>query len=104
MAVADLSTTKTGLNEEVVRSLGTFARATTTVTNDTMVITVTFSPTGDQLGKTCDEIAVYDAATGGHLLFYGYPWLEPDGISGITVTTGDTMAYTIRFKARVGSF
>ena len=101
---ADLSTTKTSLNEEVTRSAGTFTRTTTTVANDSFKWTVTFSPTGDQVGKTCDEIGVYDAATGGNLLFYGYPWLEPDGLSGITIATGDTMAYTIPVQLAVGTF
>lgn len=99
LVAGDLTTAKTGMNEEVTRSLGTFSRTT-----NTMKVTVTFSPTGDQIGKTCDEIGVYDAATGGNLLFWGFPWLEPDGISGITIGVGDTMAFTIPWALATGSF
>lgn len=88
------------MNTEVTRSAATITRTNTTQTNDTLTLTVTFSPTGDQVGKTMNELGVYDAASGGNLRWWGFPWLEPDGLSGITIGSGDTVAVTIEWNVK----
>lgn len=100
LVVGDLSNTKSSMNTEVTRSAATITRTNTTQTNDTLTLTVTFSPTGDQVGKTMNELGVYDAASGGNMRWWGFPWLEPDGLSGITIATGDTVAVTIEWNAK----
>jgi len=100
LVVGDLSNTKSSMNTEVTRSAATITRTNTTQTNDTLTLTVTFSPTGDQVGKTMNELGVYDAASGGNMRWWGFPWLSPDGISGITISVGDTVAVTIEWNAK----
>ncbi len=83
----------TTLNAEIVdtglvRASGTVSRTTTTVTNDTYQVTVTFTATGS---KTVEEVGVFNASSVGVMLSHA--------LSGSKVLANtDTLAVTYKLK------
>ena len=89
-AVAATDTTLTAeiVDSGLARAAGTVSRVTTTVTNDTLQVTYTWTATGS---KTIEEIGLFNASSAGTMLGHALTTSK-------ALTNTDTLAATYQVK------